>query len=222
MKNSERNFSPEKSLKRIFNLLKEERIAREVDDLLDTAVQEFQMKATGLITYTEFKRIIASFVRHIYKKGLRQPSYISDQEAFTEAVHFLEKGCLDGKATEFDAALLDVIGKNAEGFKLVFYRLAESIKKTERGKYTRWVFVTNFLSLDWEKREQIITSYLELASVYIRQAARVCVPELLDLDFASKLIESDPASLADQFSDLFKNHVLNEDVVQQLFNSGRY
>ena len=222
MKNSERNFSPEKSLKRILNLLKEERIAREVDDLLDTAVQEFQMKATGLITYTEFKRIIASFVRHIYKKGLRQPSYISDQEAFTEAVHFLEKGSSNEKATEFDDALLDVVGKNAESFELVLDRLAESIKDTERGKYTRWVLVTNYLSLDWEKREQIITSYLELASVYIRQAARVCVPELLDLDFASKLIESDPASLADQFSDLFKNHVLNEDVVQQLFNSGRY
>ena len=213
MKNSKRNFCPEKSLKRLLNQLKEERIASEVDYLLDTAVQGFQMKVTIPITYFEFKRIIASFVRHIYKKGLRQPSYISDQEAFTEAVHFLEKGSSNEKATEFDDALLDVVGKNAESFELVLDRLAESIKDTERGKYTRWVLVTNYLSLDWEKRKQIITSYLELESAYIGQT---------DAYEASKLLESDPASFVDRYSDLFKNHVSNEDTMQQLYSSGRY
>ena len=191
MTNSEQNLSSEKLLDTIMDLLNEERMAREIDERIDLAVETFQVKVKVPLSHSDFNRLIAGFVRRIYQKGLRLPRRLSEQGALAEAVSLLEKYYQGIRTRGYDEALVDAAGNDLEGLEYVLSQLAESIKAVEREKYMKWVFVDTVDQLDWEARRRI-------AATYLVKYKDLLPPELRDMD---------PARLADHFQDLIINHL---------------
>ncbi len=191
MTNSEQNLSSEKLLDTIMDLLNEERMAREIDERIDLAVETFQVKVKVPLSHSDFNRLIAGFVRRIYQKGLRLPRRLSEQGALAEAVSLLEKYYQGIRTRGYDEALVDAAGNDLEGLEYVLSQLAESIKAVERKKYVQWVFVDTVDQLDWEARRRI-------AATYLVKYEDLLPPELRDMD---------PARLADHFQDLIMNHL---------------
>ena len=203
MTNSKPDFSPKRVLERLFDLLNDRHIAREIDEPIDLAVHTFQLKIALPITSSEFKRIITTFVRHLYKKGLRLPQNLSEQEAFAEAIFLLEKYSQNEESIGYDGALLNAVGTDMEGFELILSQLAESIKADEREKYISWVFIDNYFHLPWELQQSIV-------SFYLKQNEAVLPAKLLDLG---------PARLVDHFPEQFINHMSTESLIGQVFSA---
>ena len=205
MTNFRHDFSPKRVLEILFDLLNDERIAKEVDEPIDLATHTFQLKIELPITSSEFKRIISTFVRHLYKRGLRLSQHLSEQEAFAEAIFLLERYSQNEESIGYDGALLNAVGTNMEGFELVLSQLAETIKSIEREKYISWVFTDNYFHLPWELQQSIV-------SFHLKQNEAVLPAELLDLD---------PARLVDHFHELFINHMSTESLIGQVFSADR-
>lgn len=206
MTNSEHNFSSQKVLDRLSELLDEERLAKEIDEMLDVEAHNFQLKISPPINTSKFNRIVSSFVKNIYKTGLRLPIHLSGPSATAEAVYLLENYYQNEGSKGYDGALFDAVGTNIQGFELVLARLAESIKMAERTKYIAWVFADNFLNLDWKQKHRIVAFYLT-------QNKALLPAELCDLD---------PARLVDCFQELFITHMSTENMVQQVLSAGRF
>lgn len=191
MTNSKQNLSSEELLDTIMNLLNEERMAREIDDRIDLAVETFQVKVKVPLSHSDFNRLIAGFVRRIYHKGLRLPRRLSEQGALAEAVSLLEKYYQGIRTRGYDEALVDAAGNDLEGLEYVLSQLAESIKAVERKKYVQWVFADTVDQSDWEAHRGI-------AATYLVKYKDLLPPELRDMD---------PARLADHFRGLIVNHL---------------
>jgi hypothetical protein len=181
--------------------ISEERIASEVDEPFDQAVQLFQLKVKVPISHLDFNRVIAEFVRHVYLNGIRLPRYLTFQEGLAEAVSLLEGDYQGIHTTGYDVAFQDASSSKMEGLELVLYCLAESIKKAERGKYVEWVFVDNVDPLDWEKKERLVSAYLKKYKDFL----------------PSQLREIDPAQLVDHFHGLVFNHLSTNNLLLQIF-----
>jgi hypothetical protein len=202
MTNSKRNLPPEKVLDNLIDLLNEEQIAQKVDEPIDLASQVFRLKIAVPITHSEFNRVIAAFVRHIFQSGIQLPRHLSDRQALYEAVFLLERYYQNEDVKGYDGALIDAIGRDTENIELVLSRLTEFIKMIERGKYVKWAFTDNYFILDWKTRQIVVSAYLE-------QNETLLPTELLELD---------PARLVDDFQELFINHMSTESLTRQFFS----
>jgi hypothetical protein len=205
MTNSEHNFSSQKVLDRLSDLLDEERLVKEIDEMVDVEAHNFQLKISPPINTSKFNRLVSSFVKNIYKTGLRLPIHLSEPAATAEAVYLLENYYQNEGSKGYDGALFDAVGTNIQGFELVLARLAESIKLVERTKYIKWVFADNFLNLNWKQQHHIV-------SFYLRQNK-----ELLPAEFSVLK----PARLIDCFQELFITHMSTKSMVRQILNAGR-
>ena len=203
MTNSEHNFSSQRVLDRLSDLLDEERMAKEIDEPVDVEAHNFQLKISPPINTSKFNRIISAFVRNIYKRGLRLTRHLSDPTAVAEAVYLLENYYQNEGSKGYDGALFDAVGTNTEGFELILTRLAESIKLAERTKYITWVFADNFLNLEWKQQHHIVCFYL-------RQNKALLPAELCDLN---------AARLVDCFQELFITLMSTKSMVRQVLNA---
>ncbi|MFC1895234.1 hypothetical protein ACFL0Q_01020, partial [Thermodesulfobacteriota bacterium] len=193
MMNSESDFDAEDLICKVLDLLSEARIQREIDVPMDMARRNFCLKATGPFSHSSFNHLIAEFVQHVYRKGLRLPRHFSDQEALAEAIFLLNKyyQYQNEYITGYEAALIDFKGSGREGLEVVLSQLTESIRTVERGKYIQWVFTANINHMDWSLRCLIVESY-------IKKNNEILPKHLLDID---------PARLADNLYDLFITHL---------------
>jgi hypothetical protein len=178
-------------------LLGEERMASEVDKPIDEAAQAFQWKIKMPISYSDFKRVIAEFVRHLYRYGLRLPRQLSDQEAFTEAVSLLRWNYEGVYTKGYDGAVIDATSGDIQEIEMVLYGLGETVKMLERQKYVQWVFLSNIDPLDWNNRCQ-------LASTYQAKYKNFLPPKLQTID---------PAWLVDDLRQLILNHMSVENLM---------
>ena len=166
MMNSESDFDAEKLIGNVLDLLNEARMQQEIDELLDMARRSFCLKESGPVSHSAFNHLIAGFVQHVYRNGLRLPRHFSGQEALGDAIFLLDRyyqreHIKGGEhITGYEAALIDFKGGDREGLELVLSQLAESIKTVERGKYSQWVFTTNIDHLDWRLRCLIVEAYI--------------------------------------------------------------
>ena len=199
--NSMCNFSPEKALRTILDLLNEERLFSEIDEPFDLATKTCQLMVNAPVSHTEFNRVIAEYVQHIYQAGLRLPRCLSIQEAFAEAVFLLRK--YRGVYTEgYSGALFDAALNDQDSIDLVLARLTETIKVAEREKYVNWVLAENYHPLDWKTKESIVETYLK--------QHRKTLPE--------KLRNLDPSRLVEHIHDLIFNQISTESIILQLFS----
>jgi hypothetical protein len=202
MTNSKRNLPPEKVLDNLIDLLADEQIEKKVEEPIDLAAQVFRLNIATPITHSEFNRVIAAFVRHIFQSRIQLPRHLSDREALSEAVFLLERYYQNEDVKGYDVALIDAIGRDTENLELVLSRLTEFIKMTERGKYVKWAFVDNYYILDWCKRQSIV-------STFIKQNETWLPPELVELD---------PARHVNHFNELFLSHISTESSIRQVFS----
>jgi hypothetical protein len=203
MTNSERAKSTEKAIDEIVDLLGYQRIAVEVDQHLDQAVQAFRFEVRDPLTESSFREIVSEFVRHVYEMGLRLPRRLPGSEALSEAIFLLEAYYQGGYTEGYDGALFDAMQGNLEGLELVLSRLGESIKTIERSKYVNWVFADHFDRLDWEARRQLVTTYMKRYGDSLTPALR----------------EINPARLVDHFRALIDNHVFSNDLLKQVLEA---
>jgi hypothetical protein len=201
MTSSEQNLSSEKRIDTIMDLLNEEQMVRAIDERIDLAVKAFQLKVKVPLSHSDFNRVITGFVRDLYRKGLRLPRHLSEQEALAEAVSLLEKYYQGMHTRGYDGAVLDAAGDDLEGLEYVLSQLAESIKAVEREKYVKWVFADTVDQSDWETCRCI-------AATYLMQYKDLLSPELRDMD---------SARLADHFQDLIINHLSTDNLIRQIF-----
>ena len=200
MTNSERFDQVAKVIDFIIDRLGEERIASEVDEPIDLATRSFCFNVKVSISHSVFNRIIAEFVRHVYKRGIRLPREVSGQEALGEAVDLLRCYYRGVYTKDYDGALLDAASSDAEGLELVLSKLAEAIKTAERKKYIECVLVYQVDQLDWQARYRIV-------EMYLKQNKECLSSELLDLD---------PAQLVDHLPELIISHVSTDRVIRQI------
>jgi hypothetical protein len=203
MTNSE--LLAEKVLDTIIDLLNEKRISSEVDEPIDDAAQGFRLEVTTPISHAGFNQVMATFVQNIYRRALRLQRYLSEQEAFTEAVFLLESYYEGAYTKGYDGALLDATGSNLEGLELVLSRLAESIKVAERVKYVEWVFADNVYHLDWKTRYRIVAVHLKRNEEFL----------------SAGLYDSDPARFVDHLHDLIMNYLSTDSLIRHIFNGER-
>ena len=189
MTSSEHSLSSEKSIDTLMDLLNEERMAREIDERIDLAVETFKAKVKVPLSHPGFNRLIAKFVRDLYRKGLRLPRRLPLNEALAEAVSLLEKLYQGIHSRGYDEALVDASGNDLEGFEYVLSQLAESIKAVEREKYVRWAFTDTVDQSDWEAHRCI-------AATYLVKYKDLLPPEFRDMD---------PARLTEHLQDLIIN-----------------
>lgn len=143
----------------VIELLEENTIAREVEYLIDQATEEFECAAEDAITPARFNGIIANFVVHINKRGLRFPRTLNDREALAEAIYLLNRYS-DAEGPDRYAAIMTVVGINGrEEMEKTLLMLSEIIKEIERQKFRQWVFRHHFQSLEWEYQCRIVASY---------------------------------------------------------------
>jgi hypothetical protein len=191
MTNSKQNFSSEKILDTIMDLLSEERVAREIDEPIEMAAERFQEEVKVPLSHSDYNRVITKFARGIYEQGLRLSRHLSDREALTEAVSLLEKYYQGIDTRGYDEALVEATGNNIEGLEYVLSMLKESIKAVERKKYVQWVFADTVDPLDWE-------AHRRLAETYMRRYREFLPHEFRNMD---------PARFAGHFQSLIKNHL---------------
>ena len=189
MRSSDHNLSSEERIDTLVVLLNEERMAEEIDERIDLVVETFKTKVKVPLSHPDFNRLIAEFVRDLYRKGLRLPRYLSLKEALAEAVSLLEKYYQGIHTRGYDEALVDASGNDLEGFEYVLSQLAESIKAVERIKYVKWVFTDTVDQSDWE-------AHCRIAATYLVKYKDLLPPEFRDMD---------PARLAEHFQDLIIN-----------------
>jgi len=200
MTNSNRVFSPEKILENIMGLLDEEIISREVGEPIDLALETFRFDVKVPFSHADFNRIIAGFVQHLYREGLRLPRDLSDLGSLTEAVSLLRTYYRGVYTRGYDGALLDAVTGNLEGVEMVLSALAEAIKAAERDKYIASVFVRNIDQLDWEGQCQIVSTYFKQ----------------YESSLPHHLRRTDCARWAGHLADLIVNHMSSERLVGQI------
>jgi len=159
--NSKTGFSAKRVIDTVLNLLCQDRMQREIDEPVDTAKQNFNVTESEPITHSAFNRVIAVFIRHVYREGLRLPMQLSDQEALAEAIFLLERYYPRENTEGYEEALIEANAHGQAGLEFVMTQLAESIKTVERKKYVRWVYAVNFEHLDWQLRCRIAAAYID-------------------------------------------------------------
>jgi len=167
MTNFSRIIDPIEIVATICILLDEDTVNSKVGELLEYAHQQFQLEVTVPITHAEFNRVIATFIQHLYEKGIRLPRTLSYQEALAEAVFILDRYYDNDEAREYDGALLDAVGKNKEGIEMVLAQMTEALKTQEQMKYINWVFTCHIDCLDWETRKELIIFCLKLNEKFL-------------------------------------------------------
>ncbi len=155
MMNSEPTRKAEDILRALTERLDEDVLKREIDDLIDRAAADFVFDFDGCVSHRLFNKVIAAFVRHIYRYGLRLAMNLSPSQAGAEAISILDRGYQGIRVRGYDAALAVALGKHRENMKHVLEQITEIIKASQRDMYTRWVFVQCLSQLDWQTRRRI-------------------------------------------------------------------
>lgn len=205
MTNFNQNGESFQILEVILDLLDEETVVQKLDTPLDRAVQMFQLDVTIPITHSEFNRVIAAFIHHLYEKGIRLPRSLSYQEALAEAVFILNRYYDNDEAQDYDGALLDVVEKSIEGLEMVLAQMAVAVRTQERIKYINWVFACHIESLNWEARQNLVSSYLRQNEAFL----------------PDDLLHMDPAQISTEFRSLILNHISDESLLKQMTSPQR-
>ena len=163
MTNFKEGVSPCELLDCIMGLIDGSRISIEIDEPIDRTAQTFQVTVKEPVSHTDFNRVIAEFIRHIYPKGLRLKRILSQKTALIEAIYLLNKhyqGIYDSGYGGYEGAFLDIARGELEGLKLVLSQIVESIKNVEREKYIQGVIICNVDQLDWKMKLLLVQAYL--------------------------------------------------------------
>jgi len=183
----------EKIIAAITIKLDEGNINRLFDDSINKAVERFSYEVSYPVSHKQFHRIIACFLRYIYREGLKSPWELSDPLA--KAISLFEGYYQGIYAFGYSAAMLDVNNSEQGGLEPVLSQLAESIKTLEREKYTRAIFAKYLDYDDWYLRCEIARILLQRCKMFLPPQMHNCTPEQI-VDHIPSLMSTYLNSLA--------------------------
>jgi len=167
--------------------LDEDLLLRTIDEPIDQAAGSFQLDGQGPAGHHRFHRILAQFVRHLYRHGLAGPRFLSLSQAHDEAISLLEHAYQGTHSRGYDAACLEACGGDQDAIDDVLGRLTEALKAARRRIHTRAVFLRCVDLADWPLKCQI-------ASILI-QKYQDCLPPFMQGRAASEFADEIPQLL---------------------------
>jgi len=188
----------------ILNLLGDEYIYKHIVNPIEKIAIDFQYSQDRPVTYRLFINTIGFFVQNVYKFGVRVKQEITKDQARSIAYMILENGYIGTASSGFDAACLDAINKEIEGFELVLSKMTEILTSMEHAKHVRWVYENCLGHLDWETKCSVGQLLLKRMEPYLPN------------DLARFL----PAQLPDHLEDLLKVMIASEKTVNKLLLEG--
>jgi len=185
---------------KIFDLLDENNISKEIDGLINKAIDEFIFDFSGEYSLKRFHELISKLVQFIYQRGLKLPKILSLTEALAEAISLLELGYRNEYSAGYDAAIVDASNPEINGFELIKSSLIEIIKNVEREKYIEWVFVSYIDTSDWKIKCEIIEFLFWIYIPYLPPRTQ----------------SYDPVVFADCYKELILNNINANQIIVQL------
>ena len=185
---------------KIFELLDESYITREIDSPIDKSVAEFKFDTDCEYSHQKFHKQIANVVQIIYRNGLKVPKNLSLPTALAEGILLLEKGYQNNHTTGYDAAIIDASNPDINGLELIKASLIEIIKNTERQKYIEWVFIVNIVPTNWETKCEIIEFLFQIYKPYLPPSVQ----------------QNDPIYFANSYKELILNNINSSQIISQL------
>ena len=165
---------------------------------------DFQYSQDRPITYRLFINTLGLFVQSVYKYGVRVKQEITKDQARSIAYMILENGYIGMNSSGFNAAYLDAINKEIEGFELVLSKMTEIFTSMEHAKHVRWVYESRLGHLDWETKCSIGQLLLKRMEPYLPNDLARCLP----------------AQIADHLEDLLNLMIASEKSVDKLLLEG--
>jgi hypothetical protein len=172
-------------MQHVTELLSQDYFKEHIDDPIDAAVWEFELKDAYEYSHQVFHELLTDFVQHVYRKALPCQRELSRSQAHGQAILLLMHGYVGARARGYSAALADALDPDQGGVPGVLAQLAEIMKARLRGMHVRWVISRYFDSADWETQ-------CSLAYMILDRCGRYLPAHLRDLDpeyFASNVDE---------------------------------
>jgi len=152
-RSAERNLG-ERTVADILRLLREDKLAFDIDLPIDRVLNAFLTHSSFPITQRRFIDILSQLVGHAYREAIALPREISPDAARAEAIWILEMAFYRAGPDSYDTAWL-CARSSEDGLHSVLRRVAETIKALERDKYRRWVFASQVKLRSWPERCEI-------------------------------------------------------------------
>jgi len=190
-------------LERIFFLLEETKVRREIEDPIDEILTSVEITSQPSVSLDEFHQAIADFIRKTYRYGLRLSRELSLSQARSEAICLLEQLYQGSHSKGYEAALLDLTNPELDGLNVVLAVLAEGIKVRERERYIRWVFASQLDPSDWQTKCEIAELMIDRLRPFLHEELALC----------------GPAQRADQLPEIIASELESGGFLQQLCSS---
>ena len=164
----------EDHLARIFFCLDEETMRRRIDEPFQQVASSFTVDPALPLTHRHFHQVIQAFTHHLYLRAMPIAQNLTPAQALDEAVAILEQTYRNPDATGYDAAYLDAMNPNQNGYEIVLLSIAEALRQRVRLHYINGVFTTHLKTMAWETQRElarwILTHYHSSLSPMLAQA----------------------------------------------------
>ena len=176
-------------LDKVFVLLDEARLSREIDDPIDAAFSLFSHSEEPIQGQRQLDEFLVRFVQHMYATGVRFKRKLLPCEALAEAKAFLRHSYANRGADGYDAALLGTIRDDSLAVERIPVCLVEALKERERSIYRRWVHAREVEALDWTLKCELVAVCLAHDDDWLAEELPVsdcgqladCLPDMIDL-----------------------------------------
>ncbi len=131
---------------------------------IDDAVRSLSLGNISGLSHARFHRIVGAFTRHVYRRCLTVPHFLSMAQAQAEGLHLLDQAYFDGETRGHEVALMHA---NRYGIERVLQSMAEAVKQDEQAKLNHAVFVRCLTGCPWIIRCQIAKELLDAENEFI-------------------------------------------------------
>ncbi|MBT4817120.1 MAG: hypothetical protein HN742_15135 [Lentisphaerae bacterium] len=185
----------ERTLDELYDLLSEDHLAREIDAPVDEVVARFSPLEKPPFGQLTLNRLLVRLVRNIHIDGLRLRRFLSDPEAWAEAVSFLDRHCDSGPECSYDMVLLQAMHGEHGVVENIVSCIAQALKERERVAYVNWVYTSRIETLSWELKCELATAFMVRNSDSVPDDLRRCASSqlvdslrgLIDLHLATQV-----------------------------------
>jgi len=168
---------PEEIIDAIIDRLDERVLKRLIDEPIDKAVQNFEYEYKEQIDHRQIQKLLSDFAARVYKEGLKSGFVPEDFLPFT--ISLLDRYYEGNFSNGFTAAVQDAANGKEDDLKIVFHRIAEIIKTTEREKYISGILTASIDISDWHLKCRIVEILIARYKPHLPPALQSCHPSQL-------------------------------------------
>ena len=169
-------------LDQVAGLLDEQAMARQIDDPIDEALEQFSHVEHEPYSHQRFIETTARFVQHVYEHALSPSRKLTLSQARDETVTLLGRAYMGMSASGYEGAILDAANPSGPGLELVLARLAEAIKRDRRQMHMHYVESRYIDSADWSTKCAMASIVIQRCREFLPTELQGCPPEQLAED----------------------------------------